>query len=79
MDVTLLGMFTEVKPRHPLKAHSPMDVTLLGMFTEVKPTRQLKALFPMDVTLSGMTVLTQPAIKVFVAVSMMALQSPRES
>ena len=37
MDVTLLGIVTEVKPLQSQKAHSPISVTLLGMVTEVKP------------------------------------------
>ena len=37
MDVTLLGMDTEVKPEQPIKARLPIDVTLLGMVIEVKP------------------------------------------
>ena len=36
MNVTLLGMVTEVKPVQYLKAPSPMDVMLLGMLTEVR-------------------------------------------
>lgn len=36
MDVTLLGIITEVKLVHPSKAKSPMDVTLLGIVIEVK-------------------------------------------
>ena len=36
MDVTLLGMVTEVRPEQLEKASLPMDVTLLGMVTEVK-------------------------------------------
>jgi metal-sulfur cluster biosynthetic enzyme len=37
MDVTLLGMVTEVKPLQYSKAELPIDVTQLGMVTEVKP------------------------------------------
>ena len=37
MDVTLLGMVTEVRPLQPTKAVRPMDVTLLGMVMEVRP------------------------------------------
>jgi hypothetical protein len=42
MDVTLLGIVTEIKPLHHLKADLPMDVTLLGMVTEVKPLQPSK-------------------------------------
>ena len=77
MDVTLLGMVTEVRLQYA-KACSPMLVTLLGMVTEVR--LQLRnALSPMDVTLLGMTVFLQPANKVLDDVSMMALQLLRES
>ena len=54
MDVTLLGMVTEVRPEQSEKALSPMDVTLLGMVTEVRPEQPEKALSPMDVTVFGM-------------------------
>ena len=37
MDVTELGMVTEVSPLHPSNAWLPMDVTELGMVTEVSP------------------------------------------
>ena len=37
MDVTELGMVTEVRPLQPEKAAYPMDVTELGMVTEVRP------------------------------------------
>ena len=37
MEVTLLGMVTEVRPLQKEKALSPMEVTLLGMVTEVRP------------------------------------------
>ena len=50
MDVTLWGMFTEVKLLQPEKAAAPIDVTLLGMLTEVKPLQTLKAPPPIDVT-----------------------------
>ena len=37
MEVTLLGMVTEVKPLQPQNAEFPIEVTLFGMVTEVKP------------------------------------------
>ncbi len=37
MDVTLLGMFTKVRPEQKENASSHMLVTLLGIVTEVKP------------------------------------------
>ena len=37
MEVTPVGMVTEVKPLQPSNALFPMEVTLFGMVTEVKP------------------------------------------
>ena len=37
MEVTLLGMVTDVKPLQSSNAYHPMEVTLFGMVTEVKP------------------------------------------
>ena len=37
MEVTLLGMVTDVRPMQYAKAPSPIDVTLLPMGAEVKP------------------------------------------
>ena len=55
----------------PEKAESPMFVTLLGIVTLVSSVQPLKALLPMLVTLPsvGMTLVLQPKISVFVAVS----------
>ena len=39
MDVTLLGMVTEVKSEQYLKTLPPNNITLLGMVTEVKPVQ----------------------------------------
>ena len=36
MEVTELGMVTEVSPEQPSKADSPIEVTELGMVTEVR-------------------------------------------
>ncbi len=36
MEVTLLGMVTEVRLEQLEKAELPMEVTLLGMVTEVR-------------------------------------------
>ena len=60
IDVTLLGMVTEVRPEQPEKADHPMDVTLLGMVTEVKPEQPEKAEIPMEVTLLGMVMEVRP-------------------
>ena len=37
MEVTLLGMVTEVRPVQPEKAELPMVVTLLGMMVLLHP------------------------------------------
>ena len=79
MLVTLFGMVMEVRLVQPRKALLPMLVTLFGMVTEVRPLQPEKAEPPMLVTLPGMVVFLQPAIRVFVAVSIMALQLSRES
>ena len=56
MLVTLLGIVTEVKLLHHLKAHSPMLVTLLPIVTEVKLRQPSKAKSPMLVTLLGISI-----------------------
>ena len=56
-----------------------MLVTPLGIVTLVKLVQPLKALLPMLVTLFGITVFLHPVIKVFVAVSIIALQLFLES
>ena len=63
-----------VKPSYP-----PSLVTLEGIMIDDIPSLQYKALPSMDVTLLGIIVFLHPKIKVFEAVSMMALQSLRES
>ena len=72
MLVTLLGMVMEVRPEQSLKAANSMFFTLLGMIMDVKPLQPLKEFCPISVTLLGITVFWQPAIKVLVAVSMIA-------
>ncbi len=57
MDLTLLGMFTEVNPLQSEKAALPMDVMLLGMLMEVSPLQEKKAVEPMDVTLNSIPLL----------------------
>ena len=79
MHVTELGMVTEVRPLHSLKAELSMLVTELGMVTEVRPLQLSKALYPMLVTELGMTVPLHPTINLLLSVSMMALLLLRES
>ena len=54
MEVTALGMVTEVRPLQLLKAPSPMVVTELGMETYVRPVQSEKAALPMEMTELGM-------------------------
>ena len=56
-----------------------MLVTLLGIVTFVRPEQPEKAPSPILVTLLGIIVFLQPAISVLDVVSIMALQSLRES
>ena len=55
MDVTELGIVTDVSPLHPEKAKLSMDVTELGIVTDVSPVHPSKAHSPMDVTELGIT------------------------
>ena len=43
MEVTELGIVTEVKPVQPEKAEPPIEVIELGIATEVKPLQPEKA------------------------------------
>ena len=43
MEVTEVGMVTEVRLVQPSKAYSPMEVTELGIVTEVSPVQPEKA------------------------------------
>ncbi len=79
MDVTLFGMFMDVKPLQYSKAHWPIVFTLFGMVIDVKLLQRLKAEAPMLVTLLGILVVEHPIYSVLVAVSIMALQLSRES
>jgi hypothetical protein len=41
IDVTLLGIVTEVRPEQPSKALLPMDVTLLGITVPLHPINKV--------------------------------------
>ena len=56
-----------------------MLVTLLGIVTDVMEMHPKKVASPIPVTLWGIIVLGQPATNLFVAVSIIPLQSLRES
>ena len=60
IDVTELGMVTEVKLVQLPKAPCLIDVTELGMVTEVKLEQPLKARLPIDVTELGMVIEVKP-------------------
>ena len=68
-----------VMPLQPEKAQPPIAVTELGMETLVKPLQPQKPHLPIEVMQLGMVVFLQPASKVFVAVSIIALQLSLES
>lgn len=74
--VTELGIVTDVNPLHPMKVLFPILVTEFGIIMEVSPVEPLNALAPIEVTVLGITVFWQPAMRVFVEVSMMELQLP---
>ncbi len=79
MLYTPFEMVMDVSPLQLAKAWLLMLVTLFGMVMEVSPLQPEKAEMPMLATPLGMVVFLQPATKVFVAVSIIALQSLRES
>ena len=56
-----------------------MEITELGMVIDVSELQSLKADSPMEETELGMVLLLQPCMRVFVAVSIMALQPLRLS
>ena len=56
-----------------------MVVTAAGISMFARPVQPENAYLPMVVTVDGITVFMQPVIIVLLAVSMMALQLPRES
>ena len=60
MEVTELGIVTDVRLLHPLKAHLPMEVTELGMATEVRLLQPRKDSLPMEVTELGMVTEVRP-------------------
>lgn len=55
IEVTLSGIFIEVKFSQSSKALSPIEVTLLGIFMEDKLLQPLKIPFAIEVTLLGIT------------------------
>ena len=68
-----------VKLEQYWNALPPILVTLLGISMLVKLLQLLNAAFPILVTLFGIIVFLQPAIRVFEAVSIIALHPFRES
>ena len=60
IEVTPVGMVTEVKPVQPENVQSLMEVTPVGMVIEVKPLQPENAYPPMEVTLLGMSIEVKP-------------------
>ena len=77
--VTLFGIVMEVRAEQPENALDPMLVTLFGIVMEVRAEQPENAPSPMLATLLGITVFLHPASKVFVSVTIIALQLFRES
>ena len=77
--VTLSGIFMEERLLQPEKTELAILVTLSGMFMVKRLLQPLKAELPIPVTLSGIIVFEHPVINVLLLVSIMALQSLRES
>ena len=72
-------MVMEVRLLHFKKAHDSILVTLLGIVIEERMFMSEKANASMLVTLFGIIVIEHPAIKELLLVSIIALQSFRES
>ena len=72
-------MSIEIRDVQSAKALFPMLFTLLGISMDVKLEQPLKAELPMLLTLLGIIVFLQPKMRVFVDVSIIALQLLRES
>ena len=68
------SIIIDVKPEQPEKAEPPILVTELGIVIDVKPEQLEKAPLPIIFTELGIIVFSQPLIRVFVAVSIIALQ-----
>ena len=79
MLVTLLGRVMLLRLLQAWNALLPMLVTLLGIVMLSRLLQPMNALLPMLVTLLGIMVFLHPAIRVFVAVSIIALQLSRLS
>ena len=75
MLVTLDGIFMPVNPLQSSNAKLPISVTPTGISILVNPLQPSNAKLPIFVTPDGIFVLLQPCIRVFVAFSIMALQS----
>jgi len=76
LSYTMLSESTEIEasPEHPQKALLSMFVTLLGILIESSPKHPSKARLLMLVIPSGIIVFEQPTIRLFVDVSIIALQ-----
>ena len=77
--VTDSGMIIEDKPKQPVKECSQISVTEFGIVIDFKSRHKQKACAPIFVIDDGMEDIWQPLTRVFVAVSIIALQLSRES
>ena len=75
----LAGMVMVVKPLHPSNADLPIVFTPSGITIDLSSLHDLKALSAIEVTLEGITDPLRPTKSVLVAVTIIALQLPRES
>ena len=72
-------MATDLSPEQPEKASAEILLTELGTVIDVSPEQPEKAFNKIEVTELGIAVFLQPEIKELLLVSIMALQSSRES
>ena len=79
MELSEAGKTTVAKESQSQKALSSILVTPSGMVMDFNLSQLMKAPLPMATREWGKTVLKQPVIKVFVAVSIRALQLLRLS
>ena len=79
MPVMLSGILIEVSPEQPANPSHPMLVTLSGIVIEISPEQPANPSPQMCVTPSGIVEFLHPKANVELDVSMMALQSFRES
>lgn len=60
IEVTELGIITEVRPEQPINAPSPIEVTDLGIVTDVRPVQLENVQFLIEVTELGIVTAVSP-------------------